>query len=96
MTRLRVMVLFVAFVCCPALAQAQDDSWWAWIERLSGPGPFETKEAYHPLVNWEVRLFCTSNTDDRLHFMIDKYGDRENRKRHCLSNTSDVTSSAVS
>jgi hypothetical protein len=85
------MALLATFVFCPALAHAQDDSWWAWIERLSGPGPFETKEVSHEVTNWELRLFCTSNSDDRLHFFTEKYGDKESRiRRHCVSNTSDV------
>jgi len=74
MTRLRLCVFAAVMLLVPSLAHAQDDSWWAWIERLSGPGPFETKELLHIPTNWEVRLFCTSKTDQNFHFVLDKYG----------------------
>ena len=75
MNRLRLIAVAAALVLVPSVAHAQDDSWWAWIERLSGPGPFKTTEPAQIPANWEVRLFCDSKEDQVV---------------HCLSNTPDV------
>jgi hypothetical protein len=83
-----VLAFVVLAFAVPSVAHAQDDSWWAWIERLSGPGPFTTKWSDIP-VSWEVRLFCDSKKMQALRFVTDRY-DVDGTRRPCLSNTADV------
>jgi len=51
MTKVSAIICGVLFALCPAVAHAQDGI-VAWIDRLSGPGPF-----FGPVIEW--RTFCT-------------------------------------
>jgi hypothetical protein len=41
MTRVRVVVVVLGLLMCPAVSQAEEGDWWTWLEKLSGPGPFK-------------------------------------------------------
>jgi hypothetical protein len=41
MNRLRVSIVVVGLLLCPAASQAAEGDWWTWLEKLSGPGPFK-------------------------------------------------------
>jgi hypothetical protein len=47
----RLLMLFAIVVASPATANA-DDGWWAWLEALSGPGPFGGPMGSHPMHCW--------------------------------------------
>ncbi len=49
MRKLTFALVFV-LALAPARAHAQDDGWWGWIERLSGPGKFTGGNAVIGLV----------------------------------------------
>lgn len=47
----RLVLVTMLLIISPRAAGAQDDGWWSWLERLSGPGPFQGPTT-------ELRLFC--------------------------------------
>jgi hypothetical protein len=57
MTRIfRLAVFLVVFALRPAVASAQIEYIWEWLEQMSGPGPWN----FH---SGEVRLFCALQTN---------------------------------
>lgn len=73
MTHRRMVVLAGVFALLPGVASAQD-GWWEWLEKLSGPGPYQG-------VGVGVRVFCI--LDD--YSVVSCLSDRRDEIRHLVT-----------